>query len=129
MTLQFAVVDRTAFGTQFVTVTSGGTLKLFSGSEPTNCAAADPSGLLASGTLPSPALVSSAGVASKTGTWTVTGSASGTAATFRIYDSSAACHIQGTCGIGTGDMTFDNTSITSTQVVTVNTFTITFGNP
>ncbi len=128
MTLQFGVVDRTAFASQLVTVAAGGTIKWFSGAEPATCATADPSGLLATGTLPGTALTSSAGVATKAGTWTLTGSASGTAVTFRIYDTGAVCHIQGSVGIGTGDMTVDNNVIASAQVVTVNTFAITFGN-
>lgn len=131
MALQFSVTDRTAFAAQLVTAYAGGSIKFFSGAEPANCAAVDPSGPLASGTLPSPALTASAGVATKTGSWTLTGSAGGTAACFRIYDSGGTvCRSQGTVtltGSG-GDMTVDNPVIASAQVVTVATFAITFAN-
>jgi hypothetical protein len=130
MTLQFSTTDRTAFAAQLVTAAAGGTLKFFSGAEPANVAAADPSGPLGSGTLPTPALSASGGVATKAGTWTLTGSAGGNIASFRIYDSSAACRMQGTVTAtgGGGDMTVDNISIANTQVVTVGTFAITIGN-
>lgn len=130
MALQFSTTDRTAFAAQLVTAAAAGTLKFFSGSEPANCAAADPSGLLASGTLPSPALVASAGVASMTGTWSATGSGSGNAASFRLYDSTAVCRIQGSVSAsgGGGDMIMDNVNIAPAQVITVAAFAITMGN-
>lgn len=101
------------------------TLKVFSGAEPANCAAADPSGLLATITLPAtPFASASAGAMALSGSWTVSASGTGTAASWRIYDSSANCAIQG----NTTDMTFNNTSIASGQTVTVTSFTITAGN-
>jgi hypothetical protein len=108
------------------TVSTAPLLKLFSGAEPANCAAADPSGLLATITLPSDWMnAASSGQKTKLGTWSGTGSAAGTIASWRIKDSTdTTCHMQG----NTTDMTFDNTSITIGQVVTVNTFTITAGN-
>lgn len=126
--LQFSIPDRTAFAVALAAAIAGGTVKLFSGPIAANCAAADPSGPLASGTLPGTAATGAAGVLSKSGTWTLTGSAGGTADTFRIYDSSAACRIQGTVGISGTDMTVDNVVIANAQVVTVNTFAITFAN-
>jgi hypothetical protein len=130
MTLQFSVPDRTAFAAQLVTAAAGGAIKFFSGTVTANCAAADPTGPLASGTLPTPALTSASGVATKAGSWTLTGSAAGTAASFRVYDSTTVCRMQGTVtasGAG-GDMTVDNPVIASLQVVTVVTFAITFAN-
>lgn len=107
-------------------------LKIFSGAEPANCAASDPSGLLATLTLPSDWMANaSAGSKAKTGSWTGSGSGAGTAASFRIYDSGAvACHIQGTVTAtgGGGDLTLDNVSIAVSQAITVNTFAITAGN-
>lgn len=130
MALQFSTTDRTAFAAQLVTAAAGGTIKFFTGSEPANCAASDPSGPVASGTLPSPALSAASGVATKAGTWTLTGSASGTAASFRIYDTSSACRMQGSVTItgSGGDMTVDNPAVASSQVITVGTFAITIGN-
>lgn len=114
-----------------VDASTGGTLKIFSGAEPANCAAADPSGLLVTITLPNTAFGSaSAGAMAMSGTWSASASATGTAASFRIYDSAAVCHIQGSVtatGSG-GDLTLDNTSIASSQTVTVTSFTLTDGN-
>jgi len=102
------------------------TLKIFSGAEPVNCAAADPSGLLATITLPaSPFGTASAGAIALAGTWSVAASGAGTAASFRIYDSSANCAFQGNV---TTDLVLNNTNIASGQTVTVTSFTITSGN-
>ena len=56
-----------------------GTLKIFSGAEPANCAAADPAGLLATIILPAAFLTSAGGVTTIAGMWSVAASASGTA--------------------------------------------------
>jgi len=107
-------------------------LKIFTGAQPANCAAADPAGLLCTMTLPSDWMNGASGSPpskTKLGTWSGTASGSGTAASFRIYESTATtCHIQGNCGVGTGDLQLDNTSINSGQTVTVNTFTLNAGN-
>lgn len=101
-------------------------LKVFTGAEPANCAAADPAGLILTITLPSNWMNdAAAGTKTKAGTWSNTASGTGTAASWRIKDSTdTTCHLQG----NTTDMTFDNTSITSGQTVTVNSYTITAGN-
>lgn len=128
MALQFSVPDRTSFAAALVAAIAGGTIKLFSGAEAANCAAGDPSGPLASGTLPGTAATAASGVLTKSGTWTLTGSASGTADTFRIYDTGAVCRIQGSVGLTATDMTVDNNVVANLQVITVNTFAITFAN-
>jgi hypothetical protein len=107
------------------TVGASGVLKIFSGAEPANCAASDPSGLLCTITLPATFLASSGGVTALAGTWTASASATGTAATFRIYDGSSVCHVQGNC---TTDLVLNNTSITSGQTVNVTSFSVTGGN-
>ena len=107
------------------TVGSSGVLKIFSGAEPANCAAANPSGLLCTITLPSTFLTSSGGVTTIAGTWSASASGTGTAASFRIYDGSSVCHVQGNV---TSDLVLNNTSITSGQTVTVTSFTVTQGN-
>lgn len=110
------------------------TLSLYNGTIPANCAASlSGNTLLATGTLPAGWLAAaSSGAKAKAGTWTVTGqsgASTGTVATFfRILDAAGVCHYQGTVGIGTGDMQFDNTNIANTQVVTVTSFTLTAGN-
>jgi hypothetical protein len=127
MAYQEGVAIRNAQLSAKATAVGGsGTLKIFSGAEPANCAAGDPSGLLCTITLPaSPFAAPSAGSMAKAGSWTASASGTGTAASFRVYDGSAVCHIQGAIP---ADMTLDNTSIASGQAVTVNTFTITAGN-
>lgn len=107
------------------TVGASGVLKIFSGVEPANCAAADPSGLLVTITLPATFLTSSGGVTTIAGTWSASASGTGTAQTFRIYDGSAVCHVQGNC---TTDLVLNNTSIASGQTVTVTSFSVTAGN-
>ena len=127
MAFQYSVAVRNA-KLDAIETTIGATavLKIFSGAEPANCAAADPSGLLCTITLPSD-WMNNAGSGQKTklGTWSGTASGSGTAVSWRIYDSGGTvCGIQG----NTTDMTFDNTNIASGQTVTVSTFTLTAGN-
>lgn len=78
-------------------------LRIFSGSIPANCAAADSGTLLATLTLPTDWMNAASGT-TKTllGSWTGTASAgSGTTPThFRIWNSGGTvCHLQGTCGI------------------------------
>lgn len=108
-------------------------LQIRTGAQPANCAAADSGTLLCEITLPSDWMAAaSGGTKAKSGTWQGTGAASGTAAHFRVKDSAGTTtHMQGsvTATGGGGDMTLDNTSIASAQTVTVNTFTLTAGNP
>lgn len=108
-------------------------LYLFSGAVPANCGAADPTGLLATLTLPSTWLsTASSGQVTIAGSpWTGTGSAAGTAASFRIKDSTGTtCHLQGavTATGGGGDLTLDNTSIANAQNIQVTGFTLTEAN-
>jgi hypothetical protein len=107
------------------TIGGSGTLLIFSGAEPANCAASDPTGLLATIVLPATFLTSSGGVTAISGTWSVSASGTGTAASFRMKDGSAVCHVQGNC---TTDLVLNNTSITSGQTVSVTSFSVTAGN-
>jgi hypothetical protein len=126
MTYQYGVTLRNNQVSQIqTTIGATGSLKIFSGAEPANCAAADPTGLLATITLPASFLTSSGGVTTIAGTWSVAASATGTAASFRMYDGSAVCHVQGNT---TTDLVLNNTSITSGQTVTVTQFSVTAGN-
>jgi hypothetical protein len=112
-------------------------LRVYSGTEPANCAAAlSGNTLLAEGTLPSDWLTASAsGLKQRNGTWTLTGQSgagTGTAGTFfRIWNAAGTiCDHQGSFG-GTGsgaDMVADNASIANGQAITVNTYSITRGN-
>jgi hypothetical protein len=126
MTFQYGATLRNNQVSQIQTsVGTSGTLKIFSGAEPANCAAADPAGLLATITLPAAFLTSSGGVTTIAGTWSVAASATGTAQSFRMYDGSSVCHVQGNT---TTDLVLNNTSITSGQTVTVTQFSVTAGN-
>lgn len=133
MAHQYSVAVRDAQNDQLeTTVGTSPKLQLRSGAAPANCAAADSGTLLAELTLPSDWMAaSSSGAKAKSGTWSGTGSNTGTIGHFRLKDSGGTtCHMQGsvTATGGGGDMTVDNTSITSGQSVTVSTFSITRGN-
>lgn len=107
-------------------------LLLFSGSKPANCAAADPSGLLGTWTLPSDWLTSDGvGGLTKNGTWSGTFTGSGVIASWRIKNSGeTVCHWQGSASEagGGGDMIFDNTDVNAGQTGSVSSFAWTDGN-
>lgn len=107
-------------------------LLYFSGAKPANCAAADPSGVLATLTLPADWLAAaSAGVKARTGSWAVTASAAGSIASFRIKNAAGTvCHLQGTVTAtgGGGDLTIDDVAVEIDQVINVTTFALTDGN-
>lgn len=105
------------------------TLKLYSGSAPANCAAADTGTLLVSMVLPSD-WMAAANAASKAmaGSWsgTASGGAAATPTHFRLFQG-ATCHLQGTAGIGSGECQVNGT-ITSGQTVSVSSFVINAAN-
>lgn len=107
-------------------------LQIRTGAQPANCAAAASGSLLCEITLPADYLANaSAGSKAKNGTWSGTAAGTGTAGHFRIVDNAGTtCHVQGsiTGTSGGGDMELDNTSIATSQTVTVNTFTLTDAN-
>lgn len=110
------------------TIGTAPTLEIRSGAQPANCAAADSGTLLATITLPSDWMGASAsGTKAKAGSWTVAASAAGTAGHYRIKQG-ATCHEQGSVGLGSGDLSLDNTSIAVGQNVTISTFSRTQGN-
>lgn len=131
MAIQRSVAARDAANNAFeTTVGTSAVLKLFSGSLGANCAAADPSGTLATLSLPSDwCTASSSGVTNKNGTWTGTGSGAGTAASYRLYASDGTtCHEQGTVGQGSGDLSLDNAVIANGQTITITQWDRTAGN-
>jgi hypothetical protein len=82
-------------------------------------------------TLPSDWMAAaSGGTKAKLGTWEDTSADdTGVAAHFRIFDTpGTTCHMQGSVGQGSGDLSLDNTSIVATQSVTITAFTLTAGN-
>lgn len=114
------------------TIGTAAKLQIRSGTVPANCGAADSGTLLVELDLPSDWMAAaSGGSKAKSGTWSNTAAAAGTAGHWRLKDSSGTtCHAQGTVTAtgGGGDLTLDNTSIASGQTVTINTFSLTAGN-
>ena len=112
------------------TISTDAVLKLRSGAPPATCATADSGTVLATLTLPSDWMAAaSSGSKAKTGTWEDTSAdATGTVAHFRLYASDGTtCGMQGTVTVtgGGGDMTVDNTSVSSGQSITITGFTLT----
>lgn len=104
-------------------------LKIFTGSPPANCAAADTGTVLATLNLPADWMAAaSARSKNRLGTWEdASADATGTAGHFRLYASNGTtCHMQGnvTATGGGGNMTINNTSVVSGQPVTVTQFTL-----
>jgi len=111
-------------------------LRIYSGSMPANCGAAETGTLLAECELSANFMAAAAsGAKAKTGKWEdLAADHTGTAGYFRIVVDKGPlgeeCHIQGTVtGTGGGgDMEVSSTSFTTGQKFTVNTFTITDAN-
>lgn len=134
MAIQFSVAVRNArLDSIETTVGASAVLKIRSGAAPANCAAADSGTVLATINLPSDWMAAaSSGTKAKSGTWQdASADATGTAGHYRLYASDGTtCHEQGTITAtgGGGDMTLDNTSIASGQIVTITSYTYTDGN-
>lgn len=106
-------------------------LTIRTGAPPADCAAANSGTVLATIALPSDwAAAASSGSKAKSGTWQdVAADATGTAAHFRIHDSGlTVCHLQGTVGQGSGDLSLDNSALVAGQTLTINGFELTDGN-
>lgn len=131
MALQYSTAIRNNQLDQ-VEATAGASAKLriLTGSAPANCAAAETGSLLCEIALPSDWMAAaSSGSKAKAGTWQGTAGAGGTAGYFRIVDNAGTtCHVQGTCGQGSGDLQLDNTNIANGQQITINTFTLNAAN-
>jgi hypothetical protein len=134
MTLQLSVAARNArLDAIEVTAGTGALLKIYSGAQPANCAAAAAGTMLTSLTLPTDWMsAAAAGVKSALGTWQqLSATAAGTAGHWRLYDSTGTtCHAQGSCTAtgGGGDMTIDNPVLAVAQQFNVTSFAITDAN-
>lgn len=134
MSLQYSVAVRNARLDAIETqIGVSAIMEIRTGAPPANCAAADSGTVLATLTLPSDWMAAaSSGSKAKSGTWQDTSAdAAGTAAHFRIKDSTGAtCHMQGTVTAtgGGGDLTVDNAVFASGQSFSVTAFTLTAGN-
>lgn len=107
-------------------------LQLRTGAPAASCAAAAAGSLVASGALPVDWLAAAAsGAKTKSGTWSLTASATGAIGHFRILDSTGTtCHMQGTVSAagGGGDAIADALDAVLNQVINVTAFQITAGN-
>lgn len=118
--------------------TTGGSscsFRLYTGTQPADVTQANSGTLLVEFNLPSNWLADAAsGAKAIAGSWsgTASGGSASTPGHFRIYNSQVTkdgttCIVQGSCGIGSGDISFNGT-ITSGQTVSVTAFTLTDGN-
>lgn len=133
MSVQYSVAVRNAMLDAIESTTgASAVLRIYTGTAPANCAASVTGTLLVDMSLPSDWMNNATG-GTKTlnGTWSSSAAGTGVAGYYRIWDSSTTtCHEQGTITMtgGGGDMTLDNTSIATSQVVTITSKTITAGN-
>lgn len=104
-----------------------GTIAVRTGAQPTNVGDVDTGTLLGTLTFSYPAFgAASTGVATASAITSDTNAdASGTAGHFRIKDSAANIHSDGTCGLGSGDMNFDNNVIVAGGTIAVSSMTVT----
>lgn len=132
MAVQLSVAARNArLDSIETTIGTSPILKIRTGAQPANCAAADSGTVLATLTLPSDFMAAAAsGSKAKSGTWQdASADATGTAAHFRLYASDGTtCHLQGSVGVGSGDLQVDNDSFAAGQNFTITAFTLTDGN-
>ncbi len=134
MAIQLAVATRNARLDAIETEAGASAiLKIRTGAQPANCAAADSGTVLATLNLPADWMAAAAnGSKAMSGTWQdASADATGTAAHFRLYKSDGVtCVMQGsiTGTGGGGDMELDNTSLAVGQQFTITAFTLTDGN-
>ena len=104
-----------------------GVLEIRDGTQPADADTAASGSVLASITLPATAFgASSAGAVAKAGTWQDSSAdSSGTTTWFRMRDAGDTYRLDGSCGQGTGDLSFDDASIVAGGVVTITAFTVT----
>ena len=115
------------------TVGVSAVLRFYTGSPPANCAAATTGTQLVTYSLASDWAANAASGSKSFNNTPISTTAgnTGTLGYYRLFDSTATtCHMQGTITAtgGGGDLTVDNTSVTSGQTVNVTSWSITDGN-
>src|SRR3990167_1288213 len=135
MAIQFSIAARNAMLDAIETAIGvSAVLKIRSGAQPVDCAAADTGTVLATINLASDWMAAASAGAKALSGLPVTDSsadATGTAAHFRVYASDGTtAHWQGSVTItaGGGDLTLDSVSITAAQQVNITGWTLTAGN-
>lgn len=104
-----------------------GTIQIRTGAQPTNVADAASGTLLATLTFSDPAFGAAAtGVATASAiTSDTSADVAGTAGHARLQDSTPAIHSDCTCGQGTGDISFDDSTIAFEGTVAISSMTLT----
>jgi hypothetical protein len=110
-----------------IDVSAPGTIQIRTGAQPTNVGDAAQGTLLGTMTWGNPAFGNaSTGTATANAiTSDTSADASGTAGHFRVLDGAGAIVADGTCGQGSGDMSFDNTTIVAGGTIACSSFTVT----
>lgn len=105
-------------------------LQIRTGAQPASCAAADSGTLLAELVLPIDwENDGSGGAVTLNGSWTGNCIVPGTAAHFRLKDSTGTtCHLQGSAGFLSGDLSLDDNTLSVDQIITITAFTLTDAN-
>ncbi len=117
-----AVASRNAALDAAMNLANGGTLVIYSGTQPANAdTALSGNTALATFTLPSPAFAASSSASKALNVPTaVTASATGAATWFRIWQSGGTVAVaDGSCGTATADLILTTTAINSGDTVTI----------
>lgn len=128
MTTRFDNALRSAVADAVAAEFAGGTIELYTGSQPASAEDAATGTLLATVNLPSPAFSAATnGVASKDGSWSGVAVATGDAGWFRMYDSGQAKHKDGvvTATGGGGEIEISDLSVVTGDTVIVDTASVT----
>jgi hypothetical protein len=134
MALQFSVPVRNAWLNATETeIGASPIMRIRTGAVPANCAAADTGTVLATLALPADWMAAAAnGAKALAGLWTdPAADAAGTAAHFRIYDSTGTtCHCQGTVSLtgAGGDMQLGAVALAAGVVLDITAFNLNAGN-
>lgn len=130
MTVQYSTAVRNAMGDAWESgMGTAVKVRIYSGAQPANCAAARTGTLLAEWTLASDWSAAASGGAKSLSSLplSTTGLAAGSAGYYSFMDSAGTtCHEQGSVGTSGTDMIIDNASIASGQNVQITAFTKTW---
>jgi len=110
-----------------IDVSGPGTMTIRTTAQPTNVGDAEAGALLGTVTWAATAFGASSTGAATAGTIApdTNAAASGTAGHFRIFDGVAGIIADGTCGLGSGDLDFDNNVIVAGGTIDVTAFVVT----
>lgn len=136
MDLQYSVsVNNARLDAVESTIGTNVSILIYTGPKPANCAAAPTGSLLVAINLPADWMSAASNAAkAKNGTWSGTATGTGTAGHWRLCNGSPTdvCQAQGSIDVTgsspTPTLGLDNTSISTSQTVTVSTFNLNAGN-